>query len=174
MRANMDKLELQPEDLEVQTIMAHIQASLIEQAANDNVEYPTFTAACAQAGGTAPRFSQEMYYQLEQANLNGDQVWTELSLIESQMPLLGVLVNRFKREFHQLVIFYVNMLGGRQATVNDALLRTLNQLVSALERSPEFATREQFEKTNQSVLSLQSDLAELRARVQSLENCSDK
>jgi len=172
MKAKAVEPTAQTQDLDVQTIMARIRASLIEQAPDSDVEYPTFAAACARSGAATPSFTEEMYYQLEQANLNRDQVWTELSLVESQMPLLGPFVNRFKRELHQLVIYYVNMLGRRQVTVNDALVRALNQLVDALEHRPEQPAQEPSAEANRAIQALQREIAELRARVESLEHKS--
>lgn len=149
-----DKLEA-----DVQTIMARIQESLIESAPDDAVEFPTYAAACARHGEPA-RFPQELYHQLEQANLNHDQIWVGLSLVESQSPLLGRFINRVKRELHRLVIYYVNMLGGRQATVNEALVRTLNPLVEQLEPPTE---------ADPTILALQSEIADLKARLEKLE-----
>ena len=96
-----------------------------------------------------------MYHQLEQANLNYDQVLAELSLVETQTPLLGAFVNRFKRELHQLVVYYVNMVAERQVVVNDALVHTLNHLVHGLESS--------------TVKDLQGQLTDLQERIQNLE-----
>jgi hypothetical protein len=144
---------------DVQTIMARIQESLIEHAPKDEVEYPTHAAARARYGAPV-RFSQEMYYQLEQANLNHDQIWVGLSLVESRTPLAGRLINRFKRELHRLVIYYVNMLGGRQATVNKALVHTLNPLVEKLEPPAE---------ANPTIVALQREIDDLQARLEKLE-----
>ncbi|MGD9100023.1 MAG: hypothetical protein PVF45_06050 [Anaerolineae bacterium] len=144
---------------DVQTIMARIQESLVERVPEDDVEYPTHAAARARYGEPA-RFSQEMYYQLEQANLNHDQIWVALSLVESRTPLVGRLVNRLKCELHRLVIYYVNMLGGRQATVNKALVHTLNPLVEKLEPPAE---------ANPTIEALQREIDDLQARLEKLE-----
>jgi hypothetical protein len=129
-------VQIDDPEIDVQTIMARIREGLVEHALDEDVEFPTFAVARARRG-KATRFPEELYYQLEQANLNYDRIWVELSMVEGQMPLMGRFVNRFKRELHRLVVYYVNMLGERQVTMNDALVRTLNQLVDSLERSPE-------------------------------------
>ena len=132
-------VQIDDPEIDVQTIMARIREGLVEHALDEDVAFPTFAVARARRGeGT--RFPEELYYQLEQANLNYDQIWVELSMVEGQMPLMGRFVNRFKRELHRLVVYYVNMLGERQVTMNDALVRTLNQLVDSLERSPDGST----------------------------------
>jgi hypothetical protein len=129
-------VQIEDPEIDVQTIMARIREGLVEHALDEDVAFPTFAVARARRG-EATRFPEELYYQLEQANLNYDQIWVELSMVEGQMPLMGRFVNRFKRELHRLVVYYVNMLGERQVTMNDALVRTLNQLVDSLEQSPE-------------------------------------
>ncbi len=143
-------------EIDVQTIMTRIRAGLIEHALESEIEFPTFAVARAQRGEVT-RFSQDLYDQLEQANLNYDQIWVELSLIERQMPLIGPFVNRFKRELHRVVVYYVNMLGERQVTMNDALVRVLNQLVESLETP------------DPQVKALERRVAELEARLERLE-----
>jgi hypothetical protein len=138
--------------------MARIREGLVTHALDQAVEFPTFAIAQAEQG-EATRFSEELYYQLEQANLNYDQIWVELSQVEGQMPLLGRFVNRFKRELHRLVVYYVNRLGERQVTMNDALVRTLNALVHNLEGEADRAD----------VLALQQKVAALEARLEKLE-----
>jgi hypothetical protein len=132
-------VQIDDPEIDVQTIMARIREGLVEHALDEDVEFPTFAVARARRG-EATRFPEELYYQLEQANLNYDRIWVELSLVEDQMPLVGKFINRFKRELHRLVVYYVNMLGERQVTMNDALVRTLNQLVDSLEQSPDGST----------------------------------
>jgi predicted HicB family RNase H-like nuclease len=160
-------VQIDDPEIDVQEIMARIREGLIEHALDDDVEFPTFAVTRARRsalspskGGDSSHFSKELYYQLEQANLNYDQIWVELSLIESRMPLVGRFINRFKRELHRLVVYYANMLGERQVTMNDALVRTLNQLVESLELSDEAAP---------SIEALQRELADLRARLERLE-----
>ena len=152
-------VQIDDPEIDVETIMARIREGLVAHALDQEVEFPTFAIAQAQQG-ESPRFSEELYYQLEQANLNYDQIWVELSQVEGHMPLVGQFVNRFKREVHRLVVYYVNRLGERQVTMNDALVRTLNALVRNLEGS---------EADSSDVLALQQKVSELEARLARLE-----
>ncbi len=152
-------VQIDDPEIDVQTIMARIREGLVEHALDDEVEFPTFAVARARRGESL-RFPKELYYHLEQANLNYDQIWVELSLVEKQMPLVGSFVNRFRRELHRLVVYYVNMLGERQVTMNDALVRTLNQLTDSLEGPDE---------VHATIAALQGEVAELRARLERLE-----
>jgi hypothetical protein len=163
MRSEHDESPLPMDDLDVQLVMDRIRESMIEGALEDEVEYPTYAAARARAGNLPTLFSEELYYQLEQANLNYDRVLAELSVVESQMPLVGTFVNRFKQELHRLVVYYVNMVAERQVTVNDAVVRTLNQLVDGLEMGA--APRVQ----DTEIEALQHQVVELQARLEHLE-----
>lgn len=165
MKAKQRESVISPDEMEtdVQTVMARIRESMVEGAFDDDVEYPTYALACARAGAKPTRFAEEMYYQLEQANLNADQVLAEVALVESQVPILGVLINRFKRELHRLVVFYVNMVAERQVTVNDAVVKTLNSMMDRLESPPEPETEKP------AVEDLQCELSALRARLARLE-----
>jgi hypothetical protein len=170
-------IQIEDPEIDVETVMARIREGLAERALEQDVEFPTFAVTRARRGAD-PRFPEELYYQLEQANLNYDQAWVELSLIETELPLLGPFITRFKRELHQLVVFYVNRLGERQVTMNDALVRTLNELVESLEGepAPEGLPHEAGEasSTQQQLAAMQQELAELRIRLERLEARQDK
>ena len=163
MRSEQDESLIPTDDVDVQMVMDRIRESMVEGALDAGVEYPTYAAARARSGDLPTLFSEELYYQLEQANLNYDRVLAELSLVESQMPLLGTFINRFKQEFHQLVVYYVNMVAERQVTVNDAVVNTLNQLVGRLEMDVAPTAQEP------KIEALQRQIAELQARLERLE-----
>jgi len=163
MRSEADESLVPVDDLDVQAVMHRIRESMVEDALDEEVEYPTYAAAQARSSGLPTLFPEELYYQLEQANLNYDQVLAELSLVESQMPLVGAFVQRFKQELHQLVVYYVNMVAERQVTVNDAVVKTLNQLVDRLET--DVAPRAQAPESEV----LQRQISELEARLGRLE-----
>lgn len=170
-------IQIEDPEIDVETVMARIREGLAEHALEQDVEFPTFAVTRARRGAD-PRFPEELYYQLEQANLNYDQTWVELSLVETELPLLGHFITRFKHELHQLVVFYVNRLGERQVTMNDALVRTLNELVESLEMepAPQNLSDEdsETESTRQQLAAVQRELAELRTRLERLEARQDK
>lgn len=166
MRSEQDESLVPMDDLDVQVVLDRIRESMIEGALDDEVEYPTYAAARAQSGVNPTVFPEELYYELEQANLNYDRVLAELSLVESQMPLVGTFVNRFKQELHLLVVYYVNMVAERQVTVNDALVKTLNQMVDRLETGVAPKTQEtELEVVQREITELQARLERLEARM---------
>lgn len=107
------------------------------------------------------RFPATLYHELEQAALAYGRTWVAPQPVASRLPLLA----RLKRAFHRLVVFYVNRLGERQMVVNAALLRVLTQMVKTLddERS-----------ARQEVAALQCEVAEMRARLERLEQGKDR
>ena len=165
MTTKQDGLALSPDDLEmdVETVVARIRESLVARAVEHDVEYPTYAVALARSGGKLTCFPEELYYQLEQANLSYQRVLAELSVVESRTPLVGRFITRFKRELHRLVAFYVNQVAERQVTVNDAVVQTLNHLVDRLE------SRFQVFAGESGIDSLQRQVSELQERVESLE-----
>jgi hypothetical protein len=123
----------------------------------EHIEFPEFAVVLPSLrDGT--RFPATLQYDLEQAARSYSQTWVELQPVESRIPFLG----RLKRELHRLVIYYVNLLGERQMTVNGALLRALNQMATVLAHpDPEIAA-------------LRREVAELHARLERLEGKGDK
>lgn len=103
------------------------------------------------------RFVPELYYDLYQAHKSAEAIGVSLSLVDSRVPLIGRLLTRLRREPHNLVVYYVNMLAGRQAIFNRAVANILSQLVHDLDE-PENQTAE-----------LEAELASLRQRVEALE-----
>lgn len=69
----------------------------------------------------------ELKRAFEQAAQSYDQIWVENAISASG----NSLITRIKRLFHQLVIFYVNLLGQRQIKFNDRMLRLAQQLIIA-------------------------------------------
>ncbi len=55
----------------------------------------------------------------------------EMDVRQSQTPVLGGLVNRVRRELHELVLFYANKVVRQQAEVNRTYGNALQELVAA-------------------------------------------
>jgi hypothetical protein len=83
------------------------------------------------------RFSPEFYDHLYQAGLTFDVAESKPDVTRSAIPLLGPLLERIRRKFHELVIFYVNRVAADQSEVNKHLLNSLTVLSRELEALPE-------------------------------------
>ena len=57
-----------------------------------------------------------------------------LSVVDTnRLPVIGKFMQKGRRIVHQLVLYYVSMLAGRQSAVNRATVDMFNQTVTALE-----------------------------------------
>jgi len=141
-------IEIQNPSVDVAKVMADIRATLSAHGPLKQPSVPAF--------GMAPIAGEgELAFQLSQANLNYDQVWAEVNVIKSPIPVVGSVVGRAKAMLHELAVYYVNMHAAKQINVNSAIVRVLNALVQS--QSAELAA-------------LHSELEQLRARVAELES----
>jgi hypothetical protein len=105
-------------------------------------------------------FDAAVYYNLRRAATLYDQITVKQYVSPRAMPVVGGLVQRVRSALHDLVIYYVNMLGSKQAMFNESILYALNALVEGLERD--------VERQSQEIASLQQELELLRAQVAEL------
>jgi hypothetical protein len=94
--------------------------------------FPTFGAAAYPGEPGGEDYDIELYFHLRRANETYHQIGVESLIVPSlwsSIPILGPLWDRIRREAHNLVLFYVNKLAQRQATVNRHLVSTLNRMV---------------------------------------------
>lgn len=136
--AEDDIIEIRDPEVDVEEIMARIRRNIERRkAARDaeGVTVPdlTFDWIAERSGEAAPR--DELYYNLRQVRQSYDKAWVSLQFIERRIPIpfVGPLLDRLRREAHNLVIFYVNTLAGRQIAFNDYVTRTLEKVVRSLE-----------------------------------------
>ena len=54
----------------------------------------------------------------------------EMEVRQSQLPIIGGLLNHIRRALHELVLFYTNKVVRRQAQVNDAYNAILQELIA--------------------------------------------
>jgi len=77
--------------------------------------------------------SRDLYEAVRYTALGWDKVGVEMALTETRLPLVGGLTQRLRAALHELVLFYVNRLAGRQARFNEYSARALAVLVRDLE-----------------------------------------
>ena len=65
----------------------------------------------------------ELIGHLQEAFYIHDQLKVSVDIRKTGPPVLGPLVNWFRKQFHQLVIFYVNEVTTRQIKVNFHLIK---------------------------------------------------
>jgi hypothetical protein len=153
-------------EIDVTEIMQEIReriANREEEGLLEDVDFPSFLRGDDIEVTSSEFFEQEMRYNLEQANLAYDKVWVSLHLVSRPVPLVGRVWLDVRRQFHQLVVFYVNMLAGKQVAVNEYVVRTLNHLVHSVTSLAK----------EKDIRTLQDQVAELKERVRELEAAAD-
>ncbi|MGD1994104.1 MAG: hypothetical protein PVI59_13005 [Anaerolineae bacterium] len=133
-----DWLEIEDPEIDPAQIVEQIRSRIQrrrEALGYPRDDFPTFGAA-AYPGEPGGDFDADLYYHLRQVNEAYPQVGVESDLAPSpvaQMPLVGRLWARVRRQAHNLVLFYLNKLAGQQAAVNRHLVSVLNRLVVRME-----------------------------------------
>ena len=86
---------------------------------------------------------------------NAGNIFVQMLVTGKAWPALNNINLRIRREAHQLVLFYVNMLAGKQAEINTEHARTMAALYEELKDS-----RNQIEALREEVAKLKSNLLE--------------
>lgn len=122
----------QPDDaVDIESVMRQVRAEVLAKRAGRTAITPIGPAT------GRGRLSPEFYEELLQAELAFNASGLLLDITEVRLPLLAPLIQKLRRKFHELVLFYVNKRAAEQATFNRHLLNALQLLSQELERMPE-------------------------------------
>lgn len=122
--------QLEPDqEVDVEEIMKGIRARILAQQS----DLPAFVETLVDVSGK--RFSPEFYEHLYQANLAHNQVGVNILVTPVRLPIVGPLIEGFRRKLHQLVLFYVNQVAAQQREVNTHLLQALSLMARELDDS---------------------------------------
>jgi len=124
-------IEIRDPEINVAEIMEEIRRNIRQrqnEARDKKVVFPTFDATVTPDVELTEEMERVLHHHLSQANLHYDKIGVALQFMPRPVPLFGRLWTAFRREAHNLVIFYVNTLAARQITFNDHVLRALNAL----------------------------------------------
>ncbi len=159
-------IEIRDSEIDAEAIVRQIRENIRQrrsEAKAQGLDYEAFVEGLY-AAPDATRFDRSLYYDLRWMSMGYYKIGVGLSLTESRIPLIAPLVQRVRAALHHLVIFYTNMLAGRQVRVNEYIVRTLTGLVQTLEDDP---TPGEVEALRQQVAELRAQLEQLEARVES-------
>lgn len=159
MSESKDTIEIRDPEIDIEEIMARIRQRIQErrsEAQAQGLDYDRLVDDQAVNFRTSGRFDSDLYYDLHQVRTSADTIWVSLSVVDRQVPVVGSLLTRLRRELHSLVIYYVNMLAGRQVVFNRSVAGVLPALADALDESQE------------RVAALEKEVADLRQRVEML------
>ena len=107
-----------------------------EELGYPQVEFPPFGAAAFPGEPEGEDFDPDLYYHLRKVNDLYYQIGVDASLSPSpvtQLPVLGRLWGRIRREAHNLVLFYLGKLARQQLAVNRHAVSTLNRMAVQLQ-----------------------------------------
>jgi len=154
-------IEIRNPEINVAEIMEEIRRNIRRrhnEARGGKVTFPTFDAALSPAIEPTEELEKVLHHHLNQASLHYNRIGVASQLMPRPVPLVGRLWTAFRREAHNLVIFYVNTLAARQITFNDHALRALNALAQMVRRG-----------SRAEVARLEAELQALQERVDQLE-----
>lgn len=119
----------------------------------------------ALAQGSTPcatgRLDQSVYSCMQRATVTCDRIYVKQYLSPRPIPLIGKAVQRMRGMLHEMVIYYVNRLAGKQAPFNSAVIQVLTGLIKAMEQDA--ARRDdELSALREHVRTLEVQLAELR------------
>ena len=111
------------ESVDIEAIMEEIRTQIRERRHGSTEDaYPIYD-------GPLPA---EFYDALTKAEEANAQLQPKMVITESTFsligPIIGPVVQRFRRNFHELVLFYVNQLASNQIQFNTHLIRALSLL----------------------------------------------
>jgi hypothetical protein len=151
-------IEWRDPELDAEAIMREIRKRIRQRRAQAEAQGLDFDAIAQGEAGeqAAGRFSRELYSGLRQMRLSYNKVNVGPVLTATRIPLVGKLVQAVRAQLHQLVLFYVNMLGSRQSLFNQQVVETTTKLVKELDNQND-----------------RDEIAALRARVEQLEKRLD-
>lgn len=111
----------------IETIMQDIRLQVLERKLPAQANKPI----------KGERLPPEFYEHLHQAILAQNEIGVKIQLVQSDMPIIGGLLNRFRAMFHQLVIFYIQRMTEQQAEINRHLLGAIMAISQYLEEQGE-------------------------------------
>ena len=163
---NLEEIvEIRDSEIDAEAIMRQIRENIRRRRSDaeaQGLDYEAFVEGLY-ASPDATRFDRSLYYDLRWLSTGYYKIGVGLSLTESRLPLIAPLVQRVRATLHHLVIFYTNILAGRQIRVNDYIVRALSGLVETLEKD---TTPNEIETLRQEVADLRAQLEQLQAKIE--------
>lgn len=152
-----DIVEIHADQIDSEAIMRTIRANLQQRRAAAQAQGLNFEAlASGVLTQDAGRFAPEVYVNLRRATATADRIAVSQQVSEQHMPLVGGVVQRVRQALHQLVVYYVNMLAGKQMLFNESIVAAASGMAAGLEHDAELD-------------SLHAEIQELQARLAALE-----
>lgn len=155
-------VEIRDKEIDTEAIMRQIRENIRQRreiAREQGVDFDAFVDGLYRKG--EGHFASEVYYNLRRASSSYDRITVKRYISPRQIPIIGPLIQRVRISLHDLVIYYVNMLGSKQVSFNEAMVYVLSNLLKGLEKDAEQKAVE--------LAALREEIQKLRIRVTELE-----
>ena len=123
-------IQLDESRIDKLAVLQQIEQNLALHRLENSVTFPNFHTEMPVLNQNG-RISAELVQKLARLNSQTSQLW-----LDPQLPLArtvtGRFLNRLKRPFHQLVVFYVNQMAQQQNEINDQMWQVITQLIAEL------------------------------------------
>jgi len=134
-------IEIRDPEVNVEEVMGRIRERIRErrdQAQAQGLDYDRLVDGSAGKDVAGRRLSADFYYDLYQARQSAETIWVSLSVVGQRSPaFLGSVVDRVRQAAHELVLYYVNMLAGRQTVFNRTAVSAVSDLAAVNENMSE-------------------------------------
>lgn len=157
MREAGDVIEIRGPEVSQDEIIAQIQARIQDRrtlAQAKGLDYDQL--AEGSPSDRSGRVDPELHYELQQACKAAEAIGVSMSMVERSVPFAGKFATRLRRELHSLVLYYVNMLAGRQMVFNRAVAQVLVGLVT------------DFDQAEMRAEALEAEVTALKQRIEAL------
>lgn len=151
-------IEIRDPEINVEEIMERIRARIRERRRKAEAEGLDYDKLIDEATlGESKLFTPDLLYELRQLCMNADAIGVSVSMRDRHLPLFNPLFFRLEKLLHRLAVKYVNMLAGRQITLNRSTAHLLMAMTRALE------------EREVRLEALEKEVAELRTRLERTE-----
>lgn len=131
-------IDIRQPDVDVNEVMARIRARIqarrlaAQEKGLDFDRLPGYDETATRRG----HLSGDFYYDLHQSRQSAEEIWVSLSLMgdERYPRWLSAPIRRIRHAAHQLVLYYVNMLAGRQVVFNRSAVGALAEMADTIEQ----------------------------------------
>ena len=156
-------VEIRASDIDVEAVLRQIRHKIRQRRETAQAQGLDYDALAQGACGKGEGRFAAVHYNLRRLSAMHNQITVKQYVSPRHVPLIGGLIQRARAALHDLVIYYVNTLGGKQILVNETSVRLLNDLLADLEQDAARNAQEIAALQNQ-VAALRAELAELRAK----------
>lgn len=112
-------------EIEVEKIINDIRMQILAQKIKETGQQ---TSAVLEGN----YFSSDFYERIYQASVTKQELLLQVN--QSNVPIVGGLIDRLRTMVHQLIVFYLNQFVAEQARVNDLTINLIKEMSAEIEK----------------------------------------